>query len=105
VTGRRWPGRDRGSFTVEFAVGLPVLMVLLTTALGAVAAVTAKAECVDAARDAALAVARGETVPLGATVEFDAETVTARVTTPVPLVPKLTVQATAVAAREPETLR
>ena len=105
MTGRRWPGRDRGSFTVEFAVGLPVLMVLLSTALGAVAAVTAKAECVDAARDAALAVARGEAAPPGVSVEFDAETVTARVTTPVPLVPKLTVQATAVAAREPEAVQ
>jgi Flp pilus assembly protein TadG len=105
VIGRRWPGRDRGSFTVEFAVGLPVLMVLLTTALGAVGAVTTKAQCVDAARDAALAVARGEAAPPGASVELGAETVTARVTAPVPLVPKLTVQATAVAAREPQVAR
>jgi folate-dependent tRNA-U54 methylase TrmFO/GidA len=80
-------------------------MVLLIAGLGAVSAVTTKAQCLDAARDAALAVARGEAVPAGANVEVDAETVTASVTSPVPLLPKVTVRATATAAREPEVVR
>jgi hypothetical protein len=105
VIGRRWPGRDRGSFTAELAAGLPALMVLLIAGLGAVSAVTVRAQCLDAARDAALAVARGEPAPAGAHVVADAETVTASVSAPVPLLPTVTVQATATAAREPEVMR
>jgi Flp pilus assembly protein TadG len=116
VTGRRWPGRDRGSFTVELAAGLPALMLLLLAALTAVGAVTAKGQCVDAAREAALAAARGDpgeaagerVAPPGAVVEIggDSEVVTAAVRAPVRLfgahLPVITVRATAVAAREPE---
>jgi Flp pilus assembly protein TadG len=101
VTGRRPPGRDRGAFTAELAVGLPALILLLTVALAAVSAVTAKAQCVDTAREAALAVARGEAAPPGAVVEVGAEAVTARATASVRLFPAITVEATAVAAREP----
>jgi TadE-like protein len=55
------PGhRERGSATVELAVGLPVLVLLLLFALGAVDAVIARMECVDAARDGVLAAARGD---------------------------------------------
>lgn len=104
MTGRRWPGRDRGSFTVELAAGLPALVALLIAGLGVVSAVTIKAQCLDAARDAALAVARGETAPVGASVQVNAETVTASVSAPVPLLPKVTVRATATAAREPEVV-
>jgi Flp pilus assembly protein TadG len=116
VTGRRWPGRDRGSFTVELAAGLPALMLLLLAALAAVCAVTDKGQCVDAAREAALAAARGDpgeaagtrVAPPGAVVEIggDAEVVTATVRAPVRMLgahlPVITVRATAVAAREPE---
>jgi Tfp pilus assembly protein PilX len=105
VIGRRWPGRDRGFFTAELAAGLPALMVLLILGLGAVSAVATKAQCQDTARDAALAVARGESAPRGANVEVGAETVTASVTASVPLLPKVTVRATATAAREPEVVR
>jgi Flp pilus assembly protein TadG len=105
VTGRRWPGRDRGSFTAELAAGLPALMLLLFAALTAVSAVTAKAQCVDAAREAALAVARGEAAPPGVAVEIGDDAVTARASEPVRLLgahlPVITVRATAVAAREP----
>ena len=51
--------RDRGSATVELAVGLPALVLLLLFGLGAVDAVLARLQCVDAARDAALTSARG----------------------------------------------
>ena len=113
---RRRPGRDRGSFTVEFAAGLPALIVLLFAGLTAVSAVTAKGQCVDAAREAALAAARGDpgraagerTAPPGASIEIstDGDVVTVRVSAPVHLLgahlPVITVAGTAVAARETE---
>ncbi|MBO4207846.1 TadE family type IV pilus minor pilin [Micromonospora echinofusca] len=108
-------GRDRGSFTAELAAGLPALMLLLLAGLTAVNAVTTKAHCVDAARDAALAAARGEAgdaagrraAPDGATVSVNVggDLVTATVEAPVRLLstrlPRFTVSATAVAAVEP----
>ncbi|GIF19850.1 hypothetical protein BJ973_006892 [Actinoplanes tereljensis] len=116
MTGRRWPGRDRGSFTAELAAGLPALILLLLAGLTAVAAVTAKGQCVDAAREGALAGSRGEgaaaaasrEAPAGADVDIDvgAETVTAVVRARVSLLgahlPVITVTGRAVAAREPE---
>jgi Flp pilus assembly protein TadG len=57
---RRWPGGDRGSFTAEFAAGLPALLLLLYAGLTIVDAVATRIECVDAAREGALAAARGE---------------------------------------------
>jgi Flp pilus assembly protein TadG len=50
---------DRGGVTAEFAVALPALLLMVTFALGAVDAVLAKVQCVDAAREAALVAARG----------------------------------------------
>lgn len=117
-TGRDRRARsDRGSFTAELAVGLPALMLLLFAGLTAVSAVTTKAQCVDAAREAALAAARGEggveagqrVAPPGATVSVATagDTVVATVTAPVRAVgggvPGTTVAATAVAAVEPGT--
>ena len=121
MTGRRRLGRltgDRGSFTAELAVGLPALMLLLFAALTGVGAVTTKGQCVDAAREAALAASRGDSgevagqraAPPGAVVEvdLDAEVATARVRAPVRLLgahlPAITVEATAVAAREPQII-
>ncbi|GIF15114.1 TadE family type IV pilus minor pilin [Actinoplanes teichomyceticus] len=116
MTGRRRPGRDRGSFTAELAAGLPALMVLLLVGITAVSAVLAKTQCLDAAREAALAEARGEsssvaarTAPAGADirVEGDRESVTATVSVRVGVLgahlPGITVTAVAVAAREPQT--
>ncbi|MFI6331675.1 TadE family type IV pilus minor pilin [Micromonospora chersina] len=110
-----WGVRERGSFTAELAAGLPALMLLLFAGLTAVNAVTTRAGCLDAAREAALAAARGEPgsaagsryAPAGAdisvTVAGDRVTVTVRA--PVrsfgARLPRLTVSGTAVAAVEP----
>ena len=112
---RRWPGRDRGSFTAELAAGLPALMLLLLAGLSAVAAVTVKGQCVDAAREGALAAARGEPGPAAArrvapdgaavSVAPGGDLVTVTVEAPVPVLggvlPRFTVRAVAVAAMEP----
>ncbi|WP_326561380.1 TadE family type IV pilus minor pilin [Micromonospora sp. NBC_01796] len=112
---RRWAEGDRGSFTAELAAGLPALVMLLLVGLAAVGAVTMKAQCVDAAREAALAVSRGEpgvpagagSAPPGATVSVTVagERVIATVRAPIRVfgtrLPRLTVTATAVAAVEP----
>ncbi|BCY05183.1 TadE family type IV pilus minor pilin [Actinoplanes sp. L3-i22] len=111
---RRRPGRDRGAFTAELAAGLPALMVLLFAGIAAVSAVVAKAQCLDAAREAALAEARGETTavasrvaPEGADIRIsgDRESVTAVVSVRVSVLgghlPGISVSASAVAAREP----
>lgn len=111
----RIPRRERGSATAELAVGLPALMLLLFVGLTAVSAVTTKLQCVDAAREAARAAARGEpgtsagrqSAPGGARVEVRVagDIVTATVRAPVrplgPHLPRLSVEATAVAAAEP----
>jgi hypothetical protein len=81
-----------------------------------VSAVTAKGQCVDAAREGALAAARGEAAeaaaarvaPDGAEIDIagDGDSVTARVRVPVRLLgahlPVITVEGRAVAAREPD---
>ena len=118
MTGRRWPGRDRGSFTAELAAGLPALILLLLAGLTAVAAVTARGQCVDAAREGALAGARGEAAvaaarrvaPPEAVIEAETgeEQITIKVQARVRLfgsrLPMITVEATAVAAREPDEI-
>jgi hypothetical protein len=93
-------------------------MVLLFAGLTAVSAVTAKGQCVDAAREAALAAARGDSgravadrfAPPNAQIqiEADADAVTVRIRAPVRLLgahlPVITVEGAAVAAREPESV-
>jgi hypothetical protein len=90
-------------------------MLLLLAGLTAVSAVTAKGQCVDAAREGAIAAARGEqgraaaarVAPDGAsiTVATGADTATVTVDAPVRVLggalPRLTVSAVAVAAMEP----
>jgi len=113
---RRSGDRDCGSATVELAVGLPVVVILLAAALTAITAVTAQLRCVDAAREAARAAARGDpdaaaigrrVAPAGAQVSVTTEgndvraTVRVRVRPVGRLIDGPTVQATAVAAREP----
>jgi Flp pilus assembly protein TadG len=51
---------SRGSITAETAAMLPALMIVLAAALWAIQAVSTQLECVDAARAAARAAARGE---------------------------------------------
>ncbi|WP_270094298.1 TadE family type IV pilus minor pilin [Nonomuraea sp. SYSU D8015] len=53
---------SRGSVTAETAAMLPALMVVLAAALWAIEAVGVQLECVDAARAAARAAARGEPI-------------------------------------------
>ena len=48
--------------TAEIAVAMPVLVVLLAVALTAVSVVAGQLRCVDAAREAARALARGESM-------------------------------------------
>ncbi|MEU8218222.1 TadE family type IV pilus minor pilin [Micromonospora taraxaci] len=106
---------DRGSFTAELAAGLPALLLLLLAGLTSVNAVSAQASCLHAAREAALAAARGEdgsaaagrAAPPGAEVSVSADggrvqaTVRAPVRTLGGRLPRITVVATAVAAVEP----
>lgn len=73
--------RDDGMVTAELAVCLPVLMVILAVALGAVSMVDARVRAQDAASVAARAAARGDsaearhlfdqTAPAGATLELE----------------------------------
>ena len=107
---------ERGSATAEFAVVLPAAVLLLTAGLTAVDAVTTRLECLDAAREAALAGARGESAadaahrraPPDATVTAagNGDTFHAEVSAPVTLLgdllPPFTVSGDAVAAMEPE---
>jgi Tfp pilus assembly protein PilX len=106
---------DRGSVTAELAVALPVLVLLLLAGLTSVNAVATQMRCVDAAREAARAQARGEpgvaagerAAPTGATVAVSAVGDTVRATVVAvahPLggrLPGFTVRAEAVAAVEP----
>jgi hypothetical protein len=91
-------------------------MVLLFAALTSVGAVTTKGQCVDAAREGALAASRGEpaeqaaarVAPPGSeiTAYLDAETVTVTIRAEITILgghlPKIMVRSTAVAAREPQ---
>jgi Flp pilus assembly protein TadG len=110
--------RDAGMVTAEIAVAMPVLMVLLAVGLTAVAVIAAQMRCVDAAREAARALARGESIsaarsladaagPHGATLASNTEgdlvrtSVRATVSSIGGLFPAFTVHADAVALREP----
>lgn len=108
-------GGDRGSVTAELAVALPVLVLFLLAGLTSVNAVATQMRCVDAAREAARAQARGEpgaaagerVAPTGASVAVSADGDTVRATVVAithPLgdrLPGFTVRAEAVAAAEP----
>lgn len=63
VPGRRAAARDAGMVTAEAAVVLPVLLVVLAAAIWVLAAVAGQLRCVDAARAAARAAARGDAPP------------------------------------------
>jgi Flp pilus assembly protein TadG len=104
--------------TAETAVVLPVLLLVLAGAIAAVTVVGAQLRCVDAAREAARAAARGDTpaavsavaaqaAPGGAVTDVDAGaddvrvTVTAEVAPLGPFPLRVEVSATAVAQLEP----
>ncbi|TDW18746.1 TadE family type IV pilus minor pilin [Kribbella kalugense] len=52
---------DRGAVTAELAITLPVLFSLLLLGIWSIGLVILNIQCIDAARDVARAVARGET--------------------------------------------
>lgn len=113
------PGRrDRGMATAELAVVLPVLVLLVMAGMTAVSVSVAQLRCVDAAREAARAAARGEggdvvasvarrAGPRGSAVQVTSGgievevTVSARVGSVGGLLPPFDVRATAVALSEP----
>ena len=81
----RRPSGSRGSATAETAVLLPVLVVVLSACVWVLACLFAQLQCVDAARGAARAAARGDTpvqvqavaarlAPRGADVDVDVRT-------------------------------
>lgn len=113
-------GRDRGMATAELAVALPAVVLVIMAGMTAVSVLTAQLCCVDAAREAARAAARGESAavvrsvaatagPADATVTVagDAEQVTVTVSADARVgrgvLPSFRVRATAVARREPES--
>lgn len=96
VRARRASSGQAGMVTAETAVVLPVLLLVLAAAVSALVVVGAQLRCVDAARDGALAAARGESpaevdritaraAPAGATSStvVRGRTVTVTVTAPV----------------------
>ena len=102
--------------TAELAMALPVLIIVLAAGLAAVTVVGQRVRAEDAAREAARAAARGDTVAAhrlvsqvapGASVSMSqsADRTTARVSVvvhPLGAWPAVTVAATAVAATEPD---
>jgi hypothetical protein len=112
---------DQGAVTAELAIALPVLLSVLVLGIWSIGLVVLNIRCIDAARDVARAVARGEpsdqakaighrTIPSGTiTITRDASdihvTVTATSTHTPPLLTLLTptrLTATATLQAEPE---
>jgi|1186.fasta_scaffold312659_3 hypothetical protein len=58
--GRRGDDHDSGAVTVEAAIALGAFITVLALALGAISAAIDQLRCIDAAREAARLVARGE---------------------------------------------
>jgi len=112
--------RDGGMATAELAVVLPTLVLIIAAGLTMVSVVLAQVRCVDGAREAARAAARGEpsevvrsvavrAAPAGARVEVGGAGDEVRVTVSAHagrvggLLPAFHVSASAVALREPES--
>lgn len=108
------PPADRGSVTVEAALALAVLALVLVSCLAGMSCVIAQVRCADAAREAARLAARGDDAgasaavaalaPRGAALTIGGgEVVTATVSIPAAggLLPGVTIIASAGAAREP----
>jgi Flp pilus assembly protein TadG len=108
--------RDDGMVTAELAVCLPVLVLLLVVALGAVSVAAARIRVADAAREAARLAARGDEAGIARLIREDAPAikiaisrsaaqVTATATSHAGLIgsalPAVDVSATSVAALEP----
>ncbi len=110
--GRRVVGEECGAVTVEAAIALAAIMVVVVACVGALLAASTQVRCVDAAREAARLEARGDPVdaraaaervaPPGAEIAIrrDGDFVVAVVSARAPLLP-LRLRGEAVAAREP----
>lgn len=101
--------------TVEAAMALAALIVVVVFCVGAILAVGQQVRCIDAAREAARLAARGDTAraqeiaarvaPSGAsiTIRVDGDAAVATVRAGSGLIPLVTLGSTAVAAMEPES--
>ncbi|WP_308116935.1 TadE family type IV pilus minor pilin [Pseudonocardia sp. WMMC193] len=106
---------ERGAVTVEAAIALAALTLVLLAALGSLSAVAAAVRCQDAARELARLTARGDgrahqaaaaIAPTGATLEVSTigDEIRARVTAaPVDVLP-VRISGSALAIREPGVL-
>lgn len=111
---------DRGMATAELAVALPAVVLVIVAGMTAVSVLTAQLRCVDAAREAARAAARGESSaivrsaaarsgPSGSTVSVTGDdrevvvVVSAESGGGAGILPSFEVRAIAVARREPDT--
>lgn len=106
---------EGGMATVEAAIAIAAIVVVLVLCLGAVLAASMQIRCVDAAREAARLSARGDgdnavasaqrVAPAGASIGIGGEgdLVIATVSARVPLLPLFEISARAAAVREPET--
>jgi hypothetical protein len=97
--------RSAGYATAELAASLPAVVLLLLAGLTAVTAVSTQTRCIDAARDVALALSRGEPrptdhLPPGCQIAVDSTADQISVTVTAPVVGGLTVSGHAVAAVE-----
>jgi len=110
-------GDDRGAVTVEAALALCSLVAVMVMVIAAVSAASAHLRCLDAAREAARLVSRGEpqraqeiaaaVAPRGATVDVrvTGDVVDVRVSAAgVPGIPGLSLVGKAVAVMEPAAL-
>lgn len=100
--------------TVEAAIALATLIIVVVCSVGAILAVGQQVRCIDAAREAARLAARGDAAraqevaarvgPAGAsiTVRVDGDVAIATVRAESALLPLVSTVATAVAAMEPE---
>ncbi|MCB0927051.1 MAG: pilus assembly protein TadE [Mycobacterium sp.] len=110
--------RDTGSSTVEAALAIATLAVVAVLLLAGFSALSAQVRCVDAAREAARLVARGEPAardaaaldvargiaPPGARIQIvraPGDLIRVQVAVPAPLLPGITVTGNAVAVAEP----
>ncbi|SDD82105.1 TadE family type IV pilus minor pilin [Actinokineospora iranica] len=109
------PPRDRGAVTVEAAIAVGVLVLVIAMGIAGVGAVADQIRCVDAAREAARLAARGEPergraaavaiAPRGAAVDIqvagDTVSVAVRAEPVGGLLPGIEVSADAYAVAEP----
>lgn len=112
---RAGAGSERGSVTVEAALELGAVAVVLVLCLAGLAAVSMQTRCIDAAREAARLAARGDSelavqtaraiAPAGSVVQLrrDGQFLVATVSVRPALLPGLGISADAVAAAEPGT--